>query len=301
MTPLPEELQLLYPFASHFLDLGAKQATEEGGGEPPPLAYHYLDEGEGPAVVMFHGNPTWSFYYRKLVTRLSDHHRCIVPDHIGCGLSSKPQRYPYRLDNHVRNAEELLSHLNLERFSIVVHDWGGPIGFALAGKIPDRVEKIVVLNTAAFLSQDIPLRLRLCRTPLLGAFLIRGLNAFAGLAVHMAVTKAMPAEVRRGYLYPYNSWRNRIATHRFVQDIPLNAKHPSHGAMRAVEANLPKLQDKPMLICWGLRDFVFTEAFLEGWKSRFPNAKVHTFPDAGHYLLEDAGDEVSELVKKFLV
>src|SRR5262245_29952549 len=130
----------LYPFAGHFFDAGG-------------VRLHYLDEGRGPPVVMLHGNPTWSFYYRTLVLRLRDRYRCVVPDHVGCGLSDKPDesRYPYTLERRVQDLTALLDHLRFDRdVTLVLHDWGGMIGSAWATRFPERVKRLVVLNTAAF-------------------------------------------------------------------------------------------------------------------------------------------------------
>ena len=139
----------------------------------------YLDEGAGPTVVMAHGNPSWSYLYRNLVTVLQSDYRCLVPDHLGCGFSDKPQNYPYRLRNHIDNFTALLDSRGVKRCVLVVHDWGGAIGMGWAGQHPERVAGLVVLNTAAFHSHRIPLRIAACRLPLLGALLVRGLNGFA--------------------------------------------------------------------------------------------------------------------------
>ncbi len=289
MKTLPKPISEIYPFDNHYLEIG--------GGH----RIHYLDEGEGEAVLMFHGNPTWSFYYRNLVLGLRDNFRCIASDNIGCGLSDKPQDYPYRLSDHIENAVELVEQLKLERFHLVVHDWGGPIGFGLATKMPEKVLSLTVLNTAAFLVDEMPVQLKICRLPILGPLLVRGLNLFARPAIFMAVTKPMETAVKAGYLFPYDSWKNRVATLRFVQDIPMNPSHPSYPVLKDIEVNLKNLADKPMLLCWGLKDFVFTDKFYEEWRRRFPQAEAHGFPKAGHYLLEDAGDEVLELVRNFLL
>ena len=260
----------------------------------------YLDEGTGPAVVMVHGNPSWSYLYRNLVTQLKSTHRCIVPDHLGCGLSDKPQDYPYRLQNHIDNLENLLDQLQVDRCVLIVHDWGGAIGMGWAGLHPDRVAGLVVLNTAAFHSSHIPFRIAVCRWPVLGPLLVRGLNGFARPSTFMAVHNKMLPEVAAGFLYPYNSWKNRVAIHRFVQDIPLQENHPSFQTLANVEASLDRLQDKPMLLCWGGEDFCFNDHFYGQWQHRFPAADSHYFPDAGHYVLEDAFDEIMELLIPFL-
>jgi haloalkane dehalogenase len=272
--------------------------------EPSPgVGLSYLDEGpETPdqTLLMVHGNPTWSFYYRGLVRALSPEHRCVVPDHVGSGLSDKPQDYAYTLRTHVDNLERLVDHLGLEQVTLVVHDWGGAIGMGWATRHPARVKRLVVLNTAAFRSRRIPPSIDLCRVPGLGALLIRGLNGFARAATLRAVMRRMPPEVKRGYLGPYDSWANRIGNLRFVQDIPMHERIPSWPAIVEVEQGLPRLADKPMLVCWGGRDFCFDDTFLAGWKDRFPAAEVHRFADAGHYVLEDAGDEVLARIREFI-
>ncbi len=259
----------------------------------------YLDEGKGPVLVMVHGNPSWSYLYRNLVSRLKDRFRVIVPDHMGCGLSDKPQDYSYTLRSHIDNLTSLLERLGVEQCSLVVHDWGGAIAMGWAVDHLDQVEKICVMNTAAFLSSRIPLRINICRIPVLGKIIVQGLNGFAWPATFMAVTKRMAKEVAAGFLYPYDSWANRIATHRFVQDIPLNKSHPSWPELARIDKKLINLQGKPMLICWGGKDFCFNDHFYHEWQQRFPESQCHYFPEAGHYVLEDAFAEVAPLVENF--
>lgn len=250
---------------------------------------------------MVHGNPTWSYYYRHLVTLLSRTHRVIAIDHLGCGLSDKPQDYPYRLQNHIDNLAALLAQLRITSYSLIVHDWGGAIGLGVAGRNPDALEKLVVLNTAAFRSQRIPWRIRLCRLPFLGKLLVRGLNGFAGPAVFMAVTHRLRPEVAKAYLSPYDSWHNRVAVYGFVRDIPLTPSHPSYATLVRVEEGLQAMatRDIPMLVCWGGRDFCFNDHFYHEWRRRFPKADCHYFKDAGHYVLEDALAEIRPLLSNF--
>lgn len=286
-----ESWRTLYPFDSKFLKL------EDG-------AYHYLDEGEGEPVVMVHGNPTWSFYYRRLADALKSRYRIIVPDHIGCGLSDKPQDYAYTLENHINNLEKLLiGELGLTKFNLVIHDWGGAIGMGVAVRHPERVSKITILNTAAFLMpKGCPLRIHVCKAPILGDLAIRGFNAFAGSAVHMAIAhhERMTPEIKEGFLAPYNNWHNRIANLRFVQDIPLNPSHPTWKTVADIEKKLHLFQKTPTQICWGAKDFCFTMDYLEKWKKYFPHAETNIFDDAGHYVLEDAHERIIPLVKDFL-
>lgn len=275
-----------YPYRPRFFNIGSHRMA-------------YLDEGEGETIVCLHGNPTWSYMYRNVVAAGKKQYRFIVPDHIGCGFSDKPQDYSYRLADHIGNVEALLDHLQIRRCLLVVHDWGGAIGMGWAGKFPERVTGLVVCNTAAFRSQRIPLRIAVCRWPLLGAFLVRGFNGFARAALHMAVVNKMDSAVAASFVAPYDSWKNRVAVQRFVEDIPLDAQHPSYQTLLAVEEGLQHVQDIPMLLCWGGADFCFTVHFYREWQRRFPHAKCHFFPEAGHYLLEDAGEKIYPLVMDF--
>jgi haloalkane dehalogenase len=256
---------------------------------------------------MLHGNPTWSFYYRDLVRALSGEFRTIVPDHIGCGLSDKPDdgRYDYTLDRRVRDLEALLDHLQLgDNLTLVLHDWGGMIGMAFAHRHPERVKRLVILNTAAFLlppGKRLPWSLRLCRLPLLGPLLVRGLNLFSRGAVRACCRRPLSLAARAGYLAPYDSWANRIAALRFVQDVPLRPGDRAYETVRQVQEGLDRFAAVPMLICWGERDFVFDEHFLDEWVRRFPRAEVQRFPQAGHFVLEDAGGAILPLVRDFLL
>ena len=283
----------LYPFEGKILDLDG-------------LRYHYLDEGSGPPVVMVHGNPTWSFYYRDLVLALRDQYRAVAPDHIGCGRSDKPDdsRYAYTLERRVQDLGALIDHLGFDRVTLVVHDWGGMIGLTWATRNPERIDRLVVLNTSAFAlpaNKPLPYSIALARTPGLGPMLVRGLNAFARGAVRTCVTRTpMPPEVAAGYLAPYDSWRNRIAVQRFIEDIPLRPSDKAWSLINETAGNLEKLLSVPMLICWGMRDFVFDGHFLDEFARRFPDAEIHRFDDAGHYILEDAGDEIIPLITTFL-
>jgi haloalkane dehalogenase len=235
-----------------------------------------------------------------VIKALSGRYRVIAVDHIGCGFSDKPAGHPYRLADHIDNLDRLLDALGVERCRLVVHDWGGAIGMGWATRHPERVVATVVLNTAAFRSTRMPWRIGICRVPLLGALLVRGLNGFARGATVMAVARPMRPEIARGFLAPYNSWANRVALHRFVQDIPMGPKHPSWPTLVAVEQGLAGLADKPMLICWGGRDFCFNETFYQEWRRRFPRAEAHYFKEAGHYVLEDAFAQILLLIERFL-
>lgn len=254
----------------------------------------YLDEGEGFPVVMVHGNPTWSFFYRNPVLAARDGFRCIVPDHIGCGLSDKPRRgYAYTLDQRIRDLGELVDTLRLERFDLVVHDWGGLIGLGMALERFDRLRRVMLLNTAAYVDSRIPKRILACRAPLLGKLIVQGLNGFAGPATRMAIAKQpLDRATREGYLYPYRSWSDRRAVYEFVKDIPMHISHPSFARLISVENQLLKLRERDVAIVWGGKDFCFIDHFLGRWKRFLPYATVFRYPDAGHYITEDEREAV---------
>ena len=271
------------------------------------LRYHYIDEGQGEPVIMIHGNPTWSFYFRELIKKLSPEFRTIAVDHIGCGLSDKPddKSYDYRLKSRVEDIEALLDHLDIqENITLVLHDWGGMIGMAYAVKHPEKIKRIIIMNTAAFLPPDdkkLPFRLQLARNcGIFSTLAVQGLNLFARCALFMASHNGLSKDVQSGLIAPYNCWQNRIAILKFVQDIPVKESDPSYSLAHHVDQNLYTITSIPLLICWGKHDFVFDDAYLAEWQRRFPEAIVHTFSDAGHYVLEDVPDKIVKLVADFL-
>ncbi len=272
------------------------------------LRMHYLEGGikHADTVVMIHGNPSWSFYYRKLFTKLTEQYHCVVPDHIGMGLSDKPSdsNYSFTLQQRVDDLDALLSSLETsDKITLIVHDWGGMIGLTYATRYPDKIKCLVVSNTAGFhipTNKAIPWQLKLSRIPLLGKVLIQGFNAFCRGAVTQCVTRApMTNSVATAYLYPHDCWAARLSVLRFVEDIPLDEQHVTYSIVDEVDRNLQQFSALPLMVCWGLNDFVFDHDFLNEWKQRFPNAEYHEY-DAGHYLLEDAGDEVIPVISDFL-
>ncbi len=284
----------LYPFEGQRLDLGG-------------LGLHYLDEGSGAPVLCLHGNPSWSFYYRDLVKELRGDHRVIVPDHIGCGLSDKPgdDAYPYTLARRVADVEALLSALDIRQdLTLIAHDWGGMIGMAVAHNDPQRIRRLVLLNTGAFPLPEgkrFPWPLWLVRDTPLGPFLVRRFNAFArGAARFCCTRRPMDPRVKAAMLAPYEPRAARLATLRFVQDIPLGPGDSGWDLITQVEAGLGQFADRPALLCWGLRDFVFDQHFLDRFMHFWPQAEVLSLADAGHYVLEDAAEDVIPRIRRFL-
>lgn len=282
----------LYPFTGSRLNLDG-------------LSLHFLDEGSGDPVIMLHGNPTWSFFYRNLVLGLRTQCRTIVPDHMGCGLSDKPddRRYEFTLERRVQDLEALIAHLQLEGpITLVLHDWGGMIGMAYAARHPERIARLVVLNTAAFHlpeTKKLPRSLWMCRHTKLDDFLIRRSGLFCRLVTRWGCCNPMSETVRDGYLSPHESGDRRLAHLRFVQDIPLQPGDRSYARVSEVQAKLAGFRKIPTLVCWGDKDFVFDHHFLAVWRKALPEAEVHQFPQAGHLVLEDAGEEILSLIQNF--
>jgi len=289
-----EGFEDLYPFDSHFLNIDGHDL-------------HYIDEGKGKPVIMVHGNPTWSFYYRNQVKNLSATHRCIVPDHIGCGFSDKPDEksYHYTLKSRVSDLDRLINHLDIkDKINLIVHDWGGMIGLAWAIDHMDRIDKIVITNTSGFFlphDKNLPLRLWLIKNLAWFAIpAVLGLNVFSRGALTLASENGLSEKVKKGLVAPYNSWKNRIATLKFVQDIPISEKDESYNIVDHVDKHLTRLDDSKLLFLWGAKDFVFDLTFYNEFKRRFPNARTTVFQDASHYLFEDKPEETGRLIKDFL-
>jgi pimeloyl-ACP methyl ester carboxylesterase len=174
----------LYPFDSKFLEIPMSETSAE------KVRMHYIERGDpesNQTVLCVHGNPTWSFTYRRIVEEMKGQSRVLAVDHIGCGLSDKPQRYNYCLEQHVGNLARLIEQLDLRHITLVVHDWGGAIGMGAALKNPARIERFVILNTALFPPPYVPWRISACRSPGLGEWAMRRLNLFARAALHMTL------------------------------------------------------------------------------------------------------------------
>ena len=263
---------------------------------------HFVDEGQGEPFLFVHGNPTWSFYWRHLIVALRDDYRAIAPDHVGCGLSDKPESFDYSIRSHTQNLVDLIDELDLQKTTLVVHDWGGAIGLAAAAERPERFARIVILNTGAFPPPYIPWRIRACRMPLLGRMAVQGLNLFAraALRIAMADPSKLSPEARAGLLAPYDSWAHRRAIYRFVEEIPASPRHPNHAWLARLEESLSKLASLPTLMIWGMRDWCFRPECLQRLNLSFPDAEVHRLEEVGHYVAEEASSQVNELMQSFI-
>lgn len=292
---IPQELKSEYPFTNNYLLLRSGHQL------------HYVDEGpkESKPIIMVHGNPTWSFFYRNLIKKFSNTRRVIAVDHIGCGLSSKPQDYDYTLENHINNLSELFDRVVApkmpasQKFDLIVHDWGGAIGMGFAGRYKPYLDHSVIMNTAAYTDENIPKSINICKLPLIGEKLVRHFNAFAWPATFMAVEKPLKKMAKKGYLLPYNNYKNRIATARFVKDIPMDESHPTWKTLKEVENSLKDIPGEKLLL-WGEKDFCFSPHFFKRWLDFYPEAKTCMLSEAGHYLLEDEPEITAKTIEEFL-
>lgn len=285
----------LYPFASHYLDLNGR-------------VYHYVNEQpadvptEDHSTLLFvHGNPTWSFYWRRVILACRERYRCVAPDHLGCGLSDL-QPHPLRLADHIDNLVRLIETLDLRRVTLVAQDWGGAIGLGAALRNRKRFDRLVLTNTGAFKPWFLPWRIRVCRWPVVGRLAVQGANAFCRAALRMTLsrTRRLTPQVEAAYLAPYSNWSSRAAVYQFVRNIPLSAAHPTWQTLAEIEAGLPQLAELPSLLLWGMRDWCFTPACLEKFRHYWPAAEVARLEDVGHWVLEDAPEDAQAAITGFL-
>lgn len=268
----------------------------------------YVDEGSGPPVVLVHGNPTWSFYYRSLLAALPPLGlRAVAPDHIGMGRSDKPSAadYPHTLARRVEDFGAFLDGLGVDGpLSLVVHDWGGAIALAWAVDHVERVDKLLILNTGAFplpAAKAMPWQLTAARLPVVGDVAVRRFNAFSRGALVMGTSRRwLGKQARDGLLAPYDSPQHRVAVSQFVRDIPRSPSDPAYGVLARTEQRLSLLADVPTAVCWGMQDPVFDATVLDHLLTFLPQAEVHRYADAGHYVLEDAADRIVPVATRLL-
>lgn len=276
-----------YPFPSRFVTVGGHRM-------------HYVDEGSGPVVVCLHGNPTWGFLFRNLVAGLRHEFRVIVPDHVGCGLSDRPRDALFRAADRIAHLEEFLDRLGVGRFSLVMHDWGGPLGTGLAVRRAERVERLVYFNTTLAETDLLPAMIRRAAAPVIGRMLTQHTARFVSLLTSLGASRPLPEEVRQAYHRPYRTAESRRAIWGFVHDIPFSRSHPTAALMDDLVARLPVLAGKPVRLVWGMKDPCFHAEILDRVAARFPDADVVRIPDASHLVLEDAARESTAAVRDFL-
>ncbi len=276
-----QELERLFPFKHRYITIGQNRI-------------HYIDEGEGRTLVLFHACPMWSFAYRRQIAEFSRDHRVIAFDMLGFGLSDKPSDFDYTLTGHINLTESLIGAMDLKDITLVMHGWGGTIGMGFAVRHPNLIAGLVVLNSMAFSDFPLPWRLYPCRAPWLGAKIILDLKM-----LQFGVNK-LPPEIAEAYRYPFLSKESRIPLLRFIEDIPGTPEAESAQTILTIETRLWMFNNKPSCIIWAMRDWLYNVKSLKRWERCLPNASVHLLPDAGRYMQEDAPDKVNAIMREFL-
>lgn len=283
----------LYPFASRWLAVDG-------------LPVHYIDEGprDAPPILFLHGNPTWSFLYRDIVKGLLNPFRCIALDYPGMGMSGKPRDhgrpdYGFTPREHSRIVEGFVDALDLRDLTLMVQDWGGPIGLGMAGRRPERVARLIVGNTWAWPVRGVPYIERFSKLvggPV-GRFAILNFNAFVNFLVPGGVSnkRRLTKAVMAAYRAPFPTREDRMPTAVFPREILGSSDY-----LAEVEAGLERLRDKPALILWGMKDLAFRKAELERWRRLFPKAPVVALPTASHFIQEDAPKEIVDAIWKWM-
>ncbi|MFW6051937.1 MAG: alpha/beta fold hydrolase [Myxococcota bacterium] len=290
-----------YPFRSRFVTVDGQRM-------------HYVDEGQGETLLLLHGNPTWSYLYRHVISDLSRDHRCVAPDHVGFGFSDKPRGADYSMRAHIMRLDAFVAKLGLEDVTLVCQDWGGIIGLGWAVRHKERVARLVPMNTTGFVPEGradfarmrpVPygmLYLWSLKLPVLGELFVQGLNGFvrgllpAGVHHRGRLTR----RVMEGYADPYRTWASRRAHLEAVRQVPLGRRHPTWRLLQEIGAELEGWTVPTQLI-WGMRDPVFVPWFLEEFERRLPNhAPSVRIDDASHFLQDDRPDRIAETIRAFV-
>jgi haloalkane dehalogenase len=265
--------------------------------EQDGLRMHYLDEGTGDPVLLLHGEPTWSFLYRKVIPQLTERSRCIAPDYFGFGRSDKPtERAWYSYDRHSDSIARLAEQLDLRDLTVVVQDWGGPLGFRFAVEHPDRVARLVVMNTGigARAPNDEWLRFQ--------AFMRRvDLDVVAGQLLRLSLVQPTSDEVIAGYDAPFPTRESRVGIAQFPELVPTSTDHPSAARMLEVRESLRSL-DRPALVLFSDSDPIFSRRAAEVIAELLPNAELDPpVEGAGHFLQEDRGEAIGRRIAAWLL
>jgi pimeloyl-ACP methyl ester carboxylesterase len=285
-------------------DFGGTFPYEPRYVEAGEVRLHYAEAGPADAapILMLHGNPTWSYMYRRPLAELAERgHRAIAFDHLGFGRSDKPpRRSRYGLARHVENAIAVLDELDLHDVTLVMHDWGGPIGLGAALERLDRVRALVAMNTWAWeLPSFLPPFLREFRREGLGEILVLGGNLLVESIPGGMASRRHDPEMMAAYRAPFPDYWSRLAQLCFQRDIPLSEADGSAPLIGRIHSRLEEL-DLPLQLVWGVRDPVFQRVFIDQWQELFPGAGLVEVADAAHYLVEDRPDVVTDAVHDFV-
>jgi len=275
-----------YPFKNNFFETSVGKM-------------HYVDEGKGEPIIFVHGNPSWSFEFRNLIKEFSKTNRCIAPDHIGFGLSDKPANWSYLPEEQAKNLDNFLESINLKNITLVVGDWGGPIGLSYAINHPEKVKNIIITNTwlwSAKYDWYYQLFSKFTGGPI-GRFLIKKFNFFANnvfKSIYGDKTKLTP-EIHKHFLMPLDNPKERKGTYVFPKQIIGSSKW-----LKSLWDKHDILGNMNILIAWGMKDIAFRKKELNKWIKSFPKAIVVRYTDAGHFVSEEKANELIDKIKKFL-
>jgi cis-3-alkyl-4-acyloxetan-2-one decarboxylase len=274
-----------FPFEPRYLDAG-------------DVRIHYVDEGpsDGSTLLFVHGNPTWSYIWRRPIKALAEQgRRCVAFDHMGFGRSDKPpQLSRYTLQAHIENAARLIGELDLRDVTLVAHDWGGPVGFGAMLQHGDRLTSAVLANTWAWeLPSFVPPFIREFRTDGLGEILVLGGNLFVESIPGGMASRDTDPVMMEAYRAPFPDYWSRVGMLAFQRDIPFTERDRSAALMASIHERLHEL-DIPVTLVWGMRDPVFQPVFVDQWRELFPDARVVELEDAAHFVPEDRPDAIVE-------
>ena len=278
---IPPAVRELFPFTSRFFSVGKHRL-------------HYVDEGQGPVLLLMHACPLWAFSFREVIRTFSSDYRVIALDQMGFGLSDKPADFDYRLEMHADHLEMFVHSLGLTDITLIMHGRGSTIGMAYAVRNPDNIRAFVTLNAMGFTGFFLPWRLQVCRIPWLGAKIVLGLDLLT------REFRRYPEAVRDAYSLPFPDRASKISLVRFIEDIPCVPEDDSAQSMLEVETSLWMLREKPASIIWAEKDWLYTKRSFRAWTKYFPEAEVHMIENAGRYIQEDAPDELISLLRDFL-
>ena len=275
-----------YPFKHHYFKVN-------------DTTMHYVDEGEGEVLLFVHGTPSWSFEFRNVIKFLSKKYRCIAIDHIGFGLSEKPAKYDYTVQNHTASLLKLVTHLQLNQFTMLVHDFGGIIGLAAAEQIPEKIKGLVILNTWCRSIQDEPeyKKMKMILGSPLMPLLYRYLNFSAKYILPAAFGERsrLTPEIHQHFLRPFSKASERNGTIAFAKSLLRDQDYYA-----SVGEKLSILKDNPVLIIWGMKDEFITEKHLLWMQEQFPGSKVVRYDDAGHFVLEEKSVVAGPVIAEFM-
>jgi haloalkane dehalogenase len=273
-----------YPFPNHYF-------------QTPIGRMHYVDEGKGDPIVMVHGNPGWSFEFRKVIKELSKTNRCIAPDHIGFGLSDKPPEWDYLPKSQAENFERFLDHLNLTNLTLTFNDWGGPIGFSYAIKHPEKIKKFVIMNTWLWSVKDDRYYQMFSGMMggTLGKFMIRRFNIFGKVVVKMAMgdKSKLTKAIHRHYYLHLEKPEDRKGCYVFPREII-----GSSAWLDSLWQQREKINNLPATLVWGMKDIAFREPQLNYWIANWNNPRVVKLANVGHYPHEEAPEEVIKALQE---